>query len=132
MKSNKQSLFSVFSGTLTSFTVWLAILVSINPYKSDIITKAAFFASLFLWLTGIISFIIVYLGSLIKQIDSDRLITSAIIQGSIISAVAVLMIILKTLAVLDLWEISLIIIIFALSEIYFLMINNKKYEQTDN
>lgn len=118
MKDIKSSLFSLFVGTLTSLTVCIAILITINPYKTDIITQAAFFASLFLTITGIISFLSIFVGSYIWQKTSHQLLSSSIIQATIISLTLTSLVLLQSLRVLGAWEIIIILLIFGLIQFY--------------
>lgn len=120
MNNLKSYLFSLFMGTLIALTVWLSIFLTVNPNSTDIITKAAFFASLFLALTGIFTFISIYIMSHISKGAASTLVTKSLIQGSILSLVIVFSLILTTLNVFNLWEAIIIALLFIISEIYIL------------
>jgi hypothetical protein len=118
MSSLRSYLFSLFVGTLVAFTVWLAILITIDPTSTDIITKAAFFASFFLALTGLLTFILVYIMSVLTKHTATKLVYQSLVRSSLLSFVATFMLILETLKVLGLWEMIIILALYLLVEFY--------------
>lgn len=56
-------LFLLFVGTLFTLGIWLSIIITIDPFsvQNDTLTTAAFFASLMLWMSGFITFILFYI-----------------------------------------------------------------------
>jgi hypothetical protein len=128
MKDLKVTLFSLFVGTLTAVTVWLSIAMTIDPFKTDIITRAAFFASLFLSLTGILCFIILYIGSVMSTKSINKLISNSILQSSLISLLIIIMLILKSLKVLDPVQIIIIFLLFGLGEFALMTYHRNSYE----
>jgi hypothetical protein len=92
----------------------------VDPTYADILTWAAFMASLFLWLSGFLGFIIFYLK--VNFFDQELvyiLFPSSLRQSSEISLVIVGLLSLRALKVLGWWEAGLLILIIALLEMFF-------------
>ena len=111
-------LFSLFGGTLTSLTIWLAILISVDPNKADIITKSAFFASFFLGLTGLLGFLFIYISSSLSSRPVSKIITYSVLQATLLAFASTLVLILQTMRVLGLWELFIILLLVGLSQLY--------------
>lgn len=115
----KYKLFTLFVATLSSFTVWLAILTELDPNKSDPITKIAFFASLMLFLTGILSMVLIYVNTAINSKNGFyATMAKSILRASIISIFIALSLILKTINVLGLLEFGILLLLYLLTELY--------------
>lgn len=112
-------MFSLFVGTLIAFTVWLSILITVNPDSTDIITRMTFFASLFLSLTGFFSFIYIYIMSLIEtKYHPTKLVSRSLLRATLLSFTIVFLLVLQTLRVLNTWEIIIVILLYLLTELY--------------
>lgn len=116
----KSTLFGIFSLTLFSLGAWFVMLFNIDPTKTDILTHLAFLASLFLWLSGIITFIeyIVRLRINNKELLYTPL-STAIRHGLQISLTVVTLLSLQLLKVLNVFDAVLILAIILTSELYF-------------
>lgn len=118
MKDLNTYLFSLFCGTLTALTVFLSIIITIDPGKTDVITKSAFFASLFLSTTGILSFLMLFVGSSILPRTPSQLLYSAVTHASLVSFAFVLALVLQTMRVLGWWELFIIVLLVVIIELF--------------
>lgn len=120
IKNLKSYLFFVFSVSLISLGVWLLIIFNYDPYKADLLTIIIFFASMFIWLVGILFLIIFYLR--IKLSNNEVIyanIGPSIRQAILLTVVLVGLIILKSLRVLIWWDVILLITSVLLLEFFF-------------
>lgn len=110
--------FGLFAATLLSFGVFLAIFFYTDPDLADFLTFAALFSSLFLSLTGALTFIIFYLRI---SITNHEVIFAhlpiAARHAALISGLVTTLAILQTLRVLSTWEVVLIVLIMILVEL---------------
>lgn len=113
----KKSFFGLFCVTLISLTIWLSILISINPYTTDVITRITFFASLLFWISGLISFIIIYFATLVTFKSPVYTYQTSILHSFIISVAIVSIITLEALNVLGIIEVVIIALISCLAEL---------------
>ncbi len=118
MNNIRSYLFSLFVGTLIAFTVWLSIFITVDPTSTDIVTKTAFFASLFLSLTGLLSFVNIYIMSILTHHKPVKLVSKSILRATILSFVIIFLLVLETLKVLNLWEIIIVTMLYLLIELY--------------
>jgi len=110
--------FGLFSATLLSFGVWLAIFFYADPELADFLTFAAFFSSLFLWLTGALTFIIFYIRiSLSNREVIFAHLPAAGRHAALTSAAITSLLIFQTLRVLSAWEAALVVVIIVLLEL---------------
>ncbi|MFA6423286.1 MAG: hypothetical protein WCW17_02415 [Patescibacteria group bacterium] len=116
----RSTLFSIFSTTLLAFGVWLVVFFNFSPLNADKLTFAAFYGSLFLWLTGIITFALfytkVYLSN--KEVVFSILAPSAR-QATLIAGGLVSLLFFQGIGVLSWWEAGLWISSLLLLEMYF-------------
>lgn len=116
----KRNLFIIFSGTLLAFGFWLTILFQTDPTYADILTWMAFFAALFIWLSGFLTFIIFYIKvNFYNHEIIYSLLPATARQSSEIALVVVGLMILQTLKVLGWWEGGLFILVIFLIELFF-------------
>ena len=118
MTDIRKSLFTLFSGTLLTFGVWLAILMTVDQNDTDPLTILAFFSSLFLWLTGLFTFILLYIRSHVSKLTNQNTIPNSLLHSFLIIACILLLSILQTLRVLGWLEGVILIILFVLFELY--------------
>lgn len=116
----KKSLFAIFTITLLSLGVWLAILFNTDPNNSDLITRCAFFASLFTFLAGFFTF----LGFYLRVYFSNREVIYsnfpiALRQSILLSLIIVGLLIFQSLKVLTIWTIVVYILAIVLIELFF-------------
>lgn len=110
--------FGLFSATLLAFGVWLAIFFYSDPELADFLTYAAFFSSLFLWVTGALTFIIFYLRvSLSNREVVFAHLPVAIRHAALGSVAVVAILVFQTLRVLSAWEVILVGFILVLIEL---------------
>lgn len=110
--------FGLFAATLLSFGVFLAIFFFTDPELADFLTFAALFSSLFLSLTGALTFIIFYLRITIanREVLFAHLPVAAR-HAALIAGLVTTLAILQTLRVLSAWEVVLIVFIMILVEL---------------
>lgn len=118
MTDIRKSLFVLFSGTLLTFGVWLAIFMTIDPNNTDPITIITFFSSLFLWMTGINTFIIVNIRAHMTVLSNENIIPSSLMHSFSVSLFLLILIVLQTLRVLGIVEGIIVAILFILFELY--------------
>ncbi len=116
----KKQLFAIFTITLLSLGVWLAILFNTDPNKADLITRCAFFASLFVFLTGLFTF----LGFYLRVYFSNREIIYnnfpiALRQSILISLIIVGLLVFSSLHVLTIWVAAIFVLAIILIEFFF-------------
>ncbi len=113
-------LFSIFAITLISLGTWFLIIFNINPYQTDIMSIAAFFASLFIWLSGVLTLLFFYIKVNLanKEIIFAYLPTS-IRHAILISLSLTAILVLSSLQVLTWWSGALIIIPILLLGLFF-------------
>ena len=116
----RQTLFSIFTTTLMSFGVWLVVFFNTSPLTSDKLTFGAFYGSLFLWVTGIITFVLFYS----KVYFSNKevvysLLTPSMRQATLIAGGVVSLLFFQSIGVLNWWEAGLWITSLLLLEMYF-------------
>lgn len=116
----KHYLFTLFSTTLIALGAWLVIFFNVDPKSADALTITAFFASLFLWITGILTF----LGFYLRIWLSNREIIFANLPPSFRQAILgtlafVGLLVFKYLQVLNWWTAIPFVIICLLVELYF-------------
>ncbi|MFY9484739.1 MAG: hypothetical protein WAP74_03930 [Patescibacteria group bacterium] len=114
----KSYFFGLFAATLLSFGVFLAIFFYTDPDLADFLTFAALFSSLFLSLTGALTFIIFYIRLSIgnREIIFAHLPVAAR-HAALIAGLVTTLAILQTLRVLSTWEVILIVFIMILVEL---------------
>lgn len=120
MEKLKKYFFSIFSVTLLSFGMFLAILFNVDPQAADILTITALLASLFLTISGLLSLIIFYLR--VKVSNYEILFAQlpiALRHGSLIALAVTGLIFLQMLRVLGWWEGILYLVVLILLESYF-------------
>jgi hypothetical protein len=116
----KKYLFAIFTFTLLSLGVWLAILFNTDPNNTDLITRCAFFASLFVFLAGFFTF----LGFYLRVYFSNREIIYnnfpiALRQSILLSLIIVGLLAFQTLRVLTVWVAAIYVLAIILVEFYF-------------
>lgn len=126
----RKKLFYLFMGTLLSLGIWLYMLFHVDPSYADILTWLAFMGSLFLWLSGFLSFIIFYLKvSFFNQEVIFALLPSSLRQAAELALIIAGLLSLQALRVLGWWEGGLYILVIVLIEMFFQGkpgFNNKK------
>lgn len=116
----KQTLFSIFALTLLAFGGWITILFNVDPTKADQFVLVALYASIFLFIMGISTFI----GFGIRVWLSNREViyqhlTPAMRQGMLIGFTAVGLLFLQSLRVLSAIDAGAFILAILLLELFF-------------
>ena len=119
-------LFLIFIVTLVALGTWLLILFNINPYDTDLLSIASFFASMYLWISGLLTLISFYLKIKLsnREIIYNHLPIS-IRQASLISLAFITVLIISSLGIFTWWSGILIVISILILELFF---RTKKYE----
>jgi len=119
MKLNA-TLFSIFTTTLLAFGVWLLVFFNTSPVDADKLTYAAFYASLFTWFAGLLTFIFyyarVFFGN--KEVVYQHF-PASIRQATLISFALVSLLFFQSLGVLNWWEVGLWLTSILLLEMFF-------------
>ena len=116
----KKALFSLFTITLLSFGGWLTILFNVDPLKADRFILISFYASVFLFVTGVASFV----GFGIRVLRSHREViyahlTPSIRQATLLGFTAVGLLFLQSLRVLSAVDAGAFILAIFLLELFF-------------
>lgn len=120
MKSFKSYLFGLFCVTILALGIFVLILLNIDPETADILTKGAFFASLYVFIVGILTLIGFYarVAKSNKEIFFAH-ITPAFRQSALLGLIIIIILLMKMLKLLNWWDaitVSLAVILF---EMYF-------------
>jgi len=116
----KQALFSLFAITLLAFGGWVTILFNVDPNRADNFIFAALYASLFLFIMGILSFI----GFGIRILLSNREVIYAhlapsVRQATLVAFALVGLLFLQSLRVLSVIDAGAFILAVLLIELFF-------------
>lgn len=120
MKNLRGTLFGIFSLWLCSLGVWIVILFNVDPTKSDILSYITFVASLFLWLSSLHTLIEYFIR--IRANKGEMIyapLPIATRHGVMVALAVSLLIALQFVHILNFLDAILIIIIIAISELYF-------------
>lgn len=105
--------------------VWFLIVSNTNPYETDTFTHVAFFASLFLFLSGFLTMMIYYLR--VWRSNYESVFTPlgvATRDGALLASLVVGMLALQTVRVLSWWTAALLILAALIIEV---VANSKKH-----
>lgn len=120
-------LFSLFTITTSSFTLWLFILFTFNPYESSVFVLVSFYITMLVYLGGIFTFFL-YLFRL--NFSNNELVfeilTPSFRQGYILSFIFVISLVLKGLSILNYFEFLIILALGVIAELYFKSKNERK------
>lgn len=116
----KQAFFSLFAITLLSFGGWLTILFNVDPTKADTFLFVALYASIFLFITGLGTFI----GFWLRVLFSNREIiyshfTPALRQAMLFGFTITGLLFLQSLRVLSVIDAGAFILAVILLELFF-------------
>ena len=115
----KYNLFSIFSSTLIAFAIWIYILYNFDPFSNDILAILSFFATLFFWLSGIITMIMIFIRiNIFSKFSINSNISASIRQATIISILIVGLLALNTLNSLNTLQASILVFIAILLELF--------------
>jgi len=116
----KSSLFFIFVLTLISLGVFLMILFNIDPNDADIFTISTFFISVFMFISGFLTFILFYLKNWFN--NNEVIYTHlpiAIRQSVLISSAIIGILVFKSLDIFTVWDITIFLVIIILIELFF-------------
>lgn len=116
----KQALFSLFSITLLAFGGWLTIFFNLDPLRADNFILAALYASLFIFITGSLTFI----GFGLRILLSNREVIYAHLPPSLrqatLAALALVgLLFLQSLRVLSVIDAGAFVLAILLIELFF-------------
>lgn len=118
---NRNSIFVIFTFSFAVFlSAFLIILFATNPYQSSWSVHLAFFISLFLAITAILSLVNFYIRCVFFSENTNLLPTGvAIRQGFLIALGIIGLLLLYTARVLNLFDGFLLILAILLIELYY-------------
>lgn len=116
----KQNLFSLFAITLLSFGGWLTILFNVDPAHADRFVFIALYASLFLFILGVLTFA----GFGIRILLSNREViynhfTPSLRQGTLVAFTLIGLLFLQSLRVLSVIDAGAFVLAILLLELFF-------------
>ncbi|KKP89217.1 MAG: hypothetical protein UR93_C0001G0049 [Berkelbacteria bacterium GW2011_GWA2_35_9] len=121
----KYNLFSIFSSTLVAFAIWIYILYNFDPFSGDILAILSFFGTLFFWLSGILTMIMIFVRiNLFSKNSINTNISISIRQATILSVLIVSLLGLNSLNVLNTLQACILIFIAILLEFFIKAILN--------
>ncbi|PIP51304.1 hypothetical protein COZ61_02135 [Candidatus Berkelbacteria bacterium CG_4_8_14_3_um_filter_33_6] len=121
----KYNLFSIFSSTLVAFAIWIYILYNLDPFSVDILAILSFFGSLFFWLSGILTMIMIFVRiNFFSKNSINTNISSSIRQATILSILVVGLLGLNSLNVLNTLQAGILVFIAILLEFFIKAIIN--------
>ncbi len=130
----KQALFSLFSITLLAFGGWLTILFNVDPFKADQFILVSLYASLFLFIMGLLTFI----GFGVRILLSNREIiygnfVPSLRQAMLLSFALVGLLFLQSLRVLSAVDAGAFLLAVLLLELFFRAkkTSNQKWEDQE-
>ncbi len=118
--SFKQYLLFMSIGTLAAISAWLVVLFLIDPTSSGVVPKAAFFATLFVALVGLLTMIGTVLRVLVihKSELVSREVHRAFRQALFFSLIILAALTMAVFGYLRWWSIGLVILFFAFLEAF--------------
>ncbi len=126
-------LFSIFTLSVSMFTLWLYILFNFNPFDSNYLILTAFYLTLFFTLGGLFYFLIYSLKLNISNNEVIyKLVAPCLRQGYILSFIFVISLILKGLNIFNFFEFIIICIIGGVIELYFRSKNDDRKLPSNN
>jgi hypothetical protein len=116
----KKTLFSIFSITLLAFGGWLTILFNVDPTKADRFILIALYASIFLFVMGILTFI----GFWVRVLLSNREViyshlTPSLRQATLVAFAVIGLLFLQSLRVLSIIDAGAFVLAVLLLELFF-------------
>jgi len=102
MKFKAQLFFTAAFAIFASACVVL-VLFNYNPFKADISVFAIFYGTLFVALTGFLTFLILFIKSRTMSRPISAAFWPTVRQSVLISAVLIVLLFLQGLKILDLW-----------------------------
>lgn len=128
-----RNLFFLFTVTIFASASVILNTFNYNPYQSDNTVFVNFFASLFFATAGISTFIIYALKmKFYKDKNINKTFIPSIRQGILISIGISILLILRTLQILDWWVAGPMVIAVILLELFFQTSSPMKKRQQDN
>lgn len=129
MINNKSKIFFLISLTLFSLATLVLTVVNNNPYISDNVVFATFYISFLASLFGTMSLVIFFVKSRLSQNSVLLHSYQDILRLSLLlSIIITLLLLLRSLRVLDIWVSLPLMIAVILLEMYFRASKRKKYE----
>lgn len=121
-------LLTMIAATLLCWLAWVLVLININPFGAGLTSFFIFYASLFLALVGSFTLIgFVVRVWLLKQDEPYfRQVKKTFRHGLLLAALLIFALLLQSQRLLNWWRIILLILVFALLELFFLT-NSPKF-----
>jgi hypothetical protein len=114
-------LLGIILATLFSWATWVVVLLKLSPFTLPQMALSAFFASLFIALTGTFALFIYYLH-LWRSAQASKIsdLNTALRQGFLLSAMINIGLVFQRQRVLTWWDGLLLLFIVLLIEYYFM------------
>jgi len=122
----KNNLFILFCIILFTFGFFILLLINTNPFEADYLTITMFFLTLYIFITGLLTFIGFYYR--IKKSNNEIFYANfypSLRQASLISLILVGLLVLSSLKVLTWWDGIMFSLAIILLELFFQNKNNK-------
>lgn len=112
-------LYSIIVAALLSVTSLIAVLLRVSPLLSPIPALSAFFASLFLSVTSVMTLALYALWKWfpLHAWDDGKTLGIALRQGIFLGLIAVLLVLFHLLGILTWWIGLLVVLVFVLAEV---------------
>jgi hypothetical protein len=131
MTKIKAKIFFLAAISLFALASLLLTIVNYNPYNSDSSVFITFYVSLLISLTGIFSFLIIFIKSRLTEENIFlRSFWGSLRQSSLLAIIITLLLALKGLKVLDLWVSVPLSIAIVMVEMYIRGISRNKKHAT--
>lgn len=109
---NRSHVFGSLSLALSALTVWLYILFSVQPSKTDTLLIMSFFVSLWVWLGSLLAALLYWYK--VKQGNREVIyahIKPSIRQGFIMAGTVAVLLFLQFLRVLSAWDAVIVVFV---------------------
>lgn len=118
----KSYLWGMRISAVFSFAAWLLVLWYVDPEKSGAPGKFLFFASTFLFFSGIFILFFTWLRRRVGEDDQYALVYlgASFRQGILLAVMAMILLLLQQYRVLTWWDGALVVVGIFLVELYFL------------
>jgi len=126
MAKFKAKLFFLLTVTLFSLATLILTLFNYNPFKAETSVFVIFYLSLFVTLSGVIVFFILFIKSRVSTTPIMNVFWPSIRQSMLISLATTLLLLLQGIKILDLWVGVPLAIAILLLELFFCRSKFKK------
>ena len=119
MSKMKTKLFFTAAITIFALASFVLMIFNYNPFKADLSVFTIFYASLFMTLCGVITFLILFIKSRTLANPSSDIFWPSVRQGALFSLIITILLLLQGMRILDLWVGAPLAIAILLLELFF-------------